>query len=47
MPFRAELKALGEADGTARRAIGEFQKWLSPDARLRKLVLNGHCDLCP
>jgi len=46
MPFKAELKALGEADGTARRAIGEFQQSLSPDARLRRLVLEGHCDLC-
>ncbi len=46
MPFRAELRALGEAGRAARRAIGEFQQLLSPDARLRKLVLNGHCDLC-
>jgi len=44
--FRAELKALGEARRTARRAIGEFQQLLSPDARLRKLVVEGHCDLC-
>jgi len=47
MPFRAELKALGDAGRTARRAIGEFQQLLSPDARLRKPVLEGHCDLCP
>ena len=47
MPFRAELRALGEAGRTARRAIGEFQQLLSPDARLRRLVLNGRCDICP
>ncbi len=47
LPLRAELKTLGEASRTARQAIEELRRSLSPDARLRKLVLDGHCDLCP
>ena len=44
---RPQLKTLGEAEGTARRAIEEFKQLLSPDIRLRKLVREGHSDLCP
>ena len=47
LPLRAELKALREVDLTARRAMEGFRLALSPDARLRKLVLGGSCDLCP
>jgi hypothetical protein len=44
---RAELKALAEADAAVRAAMKEFQAALRPDARLRKLVLGGRCELCP
>ena len=47
LPSRAEWQALGGADRTARQAVEEFQRSLSPYARLRKLVMDGRCDLCP
>ena len=42
----ALLMVVGEP-GIGKTAIGEFQQLLSPDARLRRLVLNGRCDICP
>jgi len=41
LPLGAELRALVEADMMVRRAMKESQVPLSPDARLRKLVLAG------
>jgi len=47
LPLRVELKALGETTQLAQKTIEEWRRALSPDARLRKLVVNGHCELCP
>lgn len=44
---RDMFKGLIEAEGLVRRAIQDFQQVLKPDDRLRKLIRNGHCDLCP
>ena len=46
LPSTEELRALGEAGRVSRRLIEEFRATLSSDARLRKLVLDGRCDLC-
>ncbi len=43
----ADERGLREAYRVVRRAIQEFQHALSPDALLRKLILNGRCELCP
>ena len=42
-----ELKAMSDAHRSLCQAIERFRQALSPDARLRKLVLHGQCDLCP
>ena len=42
-----EFGAVARAAKQTQESIQEFQKLLSPDARLRKLVLTGHCELCP
>ncbi len=47
LPSKAELKTLGETTQLAQKTIEEWRRALSPDARLRKLVVNGHCELCP
>ncbi|MBE9502102.1 MAG: tyrosine-type recombinase/integrase [Chloroflexi bacterium] len=47
LPLKAELKILGETSRMAHKSIEEFRRSLSPDARLRKLVLSGQCELCP
>jgi hypothetical protein len=46
LPERAELKAVGEADMAARRLMEEFSSSLSPDALLRRLVMEGRCQHC-
>jgi hypothetical protein len=43
----AEEEGLQAAYTDVRRAIQKFQHSLRPDARLRKLILNGGCELCP
>ncbi|MDO8472320.1 MAG: hypothetical protein Q7T05_00715 [Dehalococcoidia bacterium] len=47
LPATGEFKELIEVAQAARQAIQQFQRVLSPDALLRKLVLHGRCDLCP
>ncbi|MEE8470847.1 MAG: hypothetical protein V3S51_05910, partial [Dehalococcoidia bacterium] len=47
LPSAEELTALSKAACILRQTIGKFRRTLSPDALLRKLVLQGHCDLCP
>lgn len=44
---KPELKALVKARHNAHDAIKQFQKSLTPDSLLRKLVLSGRCQLCP
>jgi hypothetical protein len=46
-PYEEELRNLAEADAQLSRTVQEFRQSLTPDASLRKAVLNGHCDLCP
>jgi integrase len=46
LPEREELKAVGEADMVARRLMQEFSSSLSPDALLRRLVMEGRCQFC-
>jgi hypothetical protein len=43
----ADEGGLRSAYEDVKRAIREFQVSLSPDARLRKSILEGRCELCP
>jgi hypothetical protein len=45
--YEEELRNLAEADAQLSRTVQEFRQSLTPDALLRKAVLNGHCDWCP
>ncbi len=47
LPATGEFKELIEVKQAVHQAIQQFQLALSPDALLRKLVLQGRCDLCP
>ena len=47
LPSTTELTNPAEADQTARMSISEFQQLLSPDSRLRNMIHERHCDLCP
>ena len=44
LPSMTELQELAKADQAATQATKQFQDALSPDARLRKLVLDGRCN---
>lgn len=47
LPSSAELQAVVNAEKTALQTIKSFQEHLLPDDRLRKLVWDGRCGLCP
>ena len=47
IPKWKPVLALANAQIAAENAIAAFQQRLSPDDRLRKLIREGHCDLCP
>ena len=46
LPEREALRAVGEADMAVRKLMEEFSSSLSPDALLRKLVMEGRCHIC-
>jgi hypothetical protein len=46
LPHRARLRAVGESGMAARRLVEEFSSSLSPDALLRRLVMEGRCRIC-
>lgn len=41
------LDSLTQAEKELRQEVAAFKSGLEPDARLRKLILYGQCDLCP
>ncbi|MFW6126138.1 MAG: hypothetical protein ACOC58_03445 [Chloroflexota bacterium] len=47
LPSDPALRELSRAENQAREAMQLFREAIGPDSRLRKLVLNGHCDWCP
>lgn len=47
LPVAGEFKELIEVKQAAHQATQQFRRDLSPDALLRKLILDGRCDLCP
>jgi hypothetical protein len=46
IPKSKPVLALANAQIAAENAIAAFQQSLSPDDRLRKLIREGHCELC-
>ena len=46
LPSTPEITKANEAYRAASAAMNQFRTALSPDARLRKLLVDGRCDLC-
>lgn len=47
LPYGPEVDDFVVASNKASESVRQFKDALSPDALLRKLVLQGHCNLCP
>jgi hypothetical protein len=45
--YNDDINRLEGAGTVVRQATREFRQTLTPDARLRKLLLDGHCTWCP
>ena len=47
LPAGSTIKRLGEMSAKGEQAMNRFSNSLLPNARLRKLIFNGRCELCP